>query len=384
MFPERGRSLDAVLSEILRIREKDPSTEDGTILGTMITTPHPISLKVVSMYLSSTLSDPIIFEEAARLEKEVIAALGDLLNGSNIMGIFTSGGSEANVLGAYMLRQVSGKKYIVVPETAHFSFLKAEKLGIVRLKLARVDDRLKVDPESVERLIDDSVGGIVGIAVNTDAGSVDPIYELNRIALEHDLHVYVDAALGGLVLPFMKDLGLCVPSFDFELERVLGMCVDPHKFGLTPPPAGTFLFRENIADIIHFKATYYFEERQYSIVSTRPAWPPVVFWGVINTLGREGFRNLVRRCLGVRDYAVKRLEEEGLEVPMMPETIIVNVQVKNPRKVATFLRKRFKISVGVSPRLSSLRIVIMPHVTEESIERLIDALKFSIKELNDK
>ncbi|HDJ51359.1 MAG TPA: tyrosine decarboxylase MfnA, partial [Thermoprotei archaeon] len=104
MFPEIGRPLDAVLSEILRIREKDPRTEDGTILGTMITTPHPISLKVVSMYLSSTLSDSIIFEEAARLEREVVAALGDLLNDPNIMGTCTSGGSEANVLGSYMLR----------------------------------------------------------------------------------------------------------------------------------------------------------------------------------------------------------------------------------------------------------------------------------------
>ncbi|HEC96082.1 MAG TPA: aminotransferase class V-fold PLP-dependent enzyme, partial [Euryarchaeota archaeon] len=287
---------------------------------------------------------------------------------------FTSGGSEANILGMYLLRKVTGKKYVIAPKTAHFSFVKAENLGIIKLKFAEVDERLRVDPDSVESLIDNSTAGIIGVAVNTDAGTIDPIEELNELAHAYDLYVYVDAALGGLLLPFMKVLGREIPKFDFSLERVAAIGVDPHKFGLVPPPAGMFLFRKNFSDNIAFDAPYYLGNRQYTIVSTRPAWPPVAFWAVIKALGRRGFVRLTEKCLRMTSYARKRIEEEGFEVPIEPETIIVNIKVDNPRKVAMELKRKYRISVGISKKLSSLRLVIMPHVNEKAIDRLLEAL----------
>ena len=77
----------------------------------------------------------------------------------------------------------------------------------------------------------------------------------------------------------------------------------------------------------------------------------------------------------VTSYARKRIEEEGFEVPIEPETIIVNIRVKNPRKVAMDLKRKHGISIGFSQRLSSLRLVVMPHVNEEAIERLLTSLK---------
>jgi len=374
-FPEEGKAVKDILEEIYAMKKGDPSTEEGTILGTMITTPHDLAIKVMEVYAASTLSDPYIFENAYKIEREVISMISDLLRGSNIVGSFTSGGSEANILGAYMLRKISGKKYVIAPKTAHFSFIKAENLGIIKLKFAEVDEKLRVVPESVEKLIDDDTAGIIGVAVNTDAGTVDPIEELAEIAHQHDLHIYVDAALGGLLLPFMKVLGRKIPRFDFSLERVVGMGVDPHKFGLVPPPAGMFLFREDLSDKIAFEAPYYIGGKQFTLTSTRPAWPPIAFWAVINALGKRGFVRLTEKCLRVTSYARKRIEEEGLEVPIEPETIIVNIRVKNPRKVAMDLKRKHGISIGFSQRLSSLRLVVMPHVNEEAIERLLTSLK---------
>jgi len=45
---------------------------------------------------------------------------------------------------------------------------------------------------------------LVGIAGTTEFGQVDPIEDLAEIAEERSIHLHVDAAFGGFVLPFLK------------------------------------------------------------------------------------------------------------------------------------------------------------------------------------
>ena len=44
---------------------------------------------------------------------------------------------------------------------------------------------------------------MVGIAGTTEFGQVDPIEGLAKLAAERSLHLHVDAAFGGFVLPFL-------------------------------------------------------------------------------------------------------------------------------------------------------------------------------------
>ncbi len=373
-FPLKGVPEEKVLQEIEEVRRRDPKFEKGEILGTMITAPHPIAIKAFFEYLGSSLGDITLFPGAYELERRAISMLGSLLSLKDASGTFLSGGSEANLLGVYLLRRISGKKKILIPKTAHFSFKKAESLGIIEIEYFDVDERLKAIPEEAERKVDEETGGIVGIAVNTEAGAVDPIKRLSEVCEDYGLPMYVDAALGGLFIPFAKAVGKRLPDFDFRFSPVAAIGVDPHKLGMVPPPAGTLIFRPEFEDKICFRAEYMLSGRQITLIGTRSAAPPVASYAVFRLLGFEGFLRVVSRVLDVVEYAKIRFEEEGYEIPIEPETLIVNVRVEEPRKVAKELARR-GIKVGIAPMLNSLRIVVMPHVKREHIDVLIEEMK---------
>ena len=63
----------------------------------------------------------------------------------------------------------------------------------------------RMDPAAAEEAIDNNTCCLVGVAGTTEYGMIDPIAELGKIAREHDLFFHVDAAFGGLVIPFLKN-----------------------------------------------------------------------------------------------------------------------------------------------------------------------------------
>ena len=65
--------------------------------------------------------------------------------------------------------------------------------------------RFRVNASEVEKLINKNTVAIVGTAGTAELGAVDPIEELSKIALRHNVHLHVDAAFGGLVIPFLTN-----------------------------------------------------------------------------------------------------------------------------------------------------------------------------------
>ena len=94
----KGLSRNKVLAELKRIREQDQRYDDGKILCSMCTKPHPIAEKAYQLFLSSNLGDPGLFRGSVQLEKEVISQLARLLHGENCVGYVVSGGTEANLM----------------------------------------------------------------------------------------------------------------------------------------------------------------------------------------------------------------------------------------------------------------------------------------------
>ncbi|HIE37388.1 TPA: hypothetical protein EYP83_04385 [Candidatus Geothermarchaeota archaeon] len=84
---------------------------------------------------------------------------------------------------------------------------------------------------------------IIGSAPNYPYGTMDNIKALSEIALEKDIWLHVDACIGGFVLPFLKDLGLDIPPYDFTLEGVSSISIDLHKYGYTPKGGSIILYR---------------------------------------------------------------------------------------------------------------------------------------------
>ena len=373
----KGLSKKEVLAKLKQAHEKDQKYADGKILCSMCTNPHPTAKAAHKMFLDANLGDPGLFPGSAQLEHEAVAALSELLHApKGGVGFIVSGGTEANLLAIYAARNAAKVEApeLVVPESAHFSFDKICNLLNVKLVEAKLDASFKVDPASVAQQVTKRTVAIVGNAGSAELGTVDPIDALSKIALEKGVPLHVDAAFGGLVIPFLKDLGYAVPNFDFQLQGVQSVTVDPHKMGMSTIPAGGILFRNSTSlECIKTQTPYLTEPEQCTFVGTRPAASAAATWAVFASLGHEGYRKNVKRCMDLTTFLYEGLEDAGFEVLLRPTMNIVAFRNENPRLLADKLRQRGWY-VSFVPRLNCVRIVLMPHSTKRHITDFLQCI----------
>jgi tyrosine decarboxylase/aspartate 1-decarboxylase len=229
----------------------------------------------------------------------------------------------------------------------------------------------RVDPSSVESLIDERTVGIVGIAGTTELGQIDPIEELSKIAVENDIHLHVDAAFGGLVIPFM-DRKI---KFDFELEGVSSITVDPHKMGMATIPAGGLLFRNNnYLKALEVQTPYLTSKSQFTLTGTRPGTGVASAYAVLKHLGFEGMKKIVGHCLRMTDVLVEEMGHLGFEPVIEPVMNVVCFKTDEAEKIKDeMLRRGWVISTISDPK--AIRLVVMPHVTEDVVSNFISELR---------
>jgi tyrosine decarboxylase/aspartate 1-decarboxylase len=366
---DKGLSRKTVLAELRKFWEQDLRYEDGRILCSMCTAPHRVAKTAQRLFSSSNLGDPGLFPGSLRLEKEVIQKLAELLNGPSSVGFLVSGGTEANLLALLAARNMANvsNPEVVLPESAHFSFTKTCDLMGLKAVHASLDSAYRVDPSSVEKCITKNTVAVVGTAGTAELGAVDPIDKLSEIALDCGVYLHVDAAFGGLIIPFLRDIGHNPADFDFRLEGVKSITVDPHKMGMTTIPAGGILFRNDaFLDYIKTETPYLTEEFQYTFVGTRTGASAAATWAVFERLGREGFRNTVQHCMRLTKLLSSRLEALGFKLVSQPTLNIVAFQSSNSKLLSEKLRQQGWF-VSYIPRFDCIRIVVMPHLRRQHI-----------------
>jgi tyrosine decarboxylase/aspartate 1-decarboxylase len=188
----------------------------------------------------------------------------------------------------------------------------------------------------------------------------------------------VDAAFGGFVLPFLKAVGVKVPVFDFEAPGVCSITVDPHKMGLAPIPAGGILLRnKKIRELISWNISYLAggEAKHASIVGTRSGASVIAVWSLLKYLGKDGYERMVKRCMRLTWKLTDEIQNiEGLEIMAKPTMNVVGLtsQALDIKRVAEELRRK-GWAVALFPR--HIRIVIMPYVQEQHVNKFLEDLK---------
>ncbi len=368
---ETGVAEGKVLDLLGRIKEKDVPFE--RVFSSMCTMPHPLAIQAHMEFIETNLGDPTLFPGTEEIEESVIAMLGSLLHAPNAHGYITTGGTGSNIQALRAARNLNRKEHpnIIIPESAHFSFDKAADILGITLKKAQLDENLKVDPASVEMLIDENTIALVGIAGTTEFGQIDPIDELARIALSHGLFLHVDAAFGGLVIPFLDE----EYPFDFKVKGVSSLTVDPHKMGASTIPSSALLFRDKACLGALAVSTPYLASRvQHTLAGTRTGASIAATYAVFKHLGRSGYKHIVARCMKSVSMIEKEAADMGIRPVIQPVTNVIALQVNSPDEVASKLRERnWYVSTTVSPK--SLRLVIMPHTTEEILNMFLTDLR---------
>lgn len=382
------RSEADVLAELERRLESDLTYAGGRILGSMISAPHPLGVDVLARYAEKNVGDPGLFPATDELEREAVEELGRWLGHPAAVGHLVSGGNEANILALWCARtraRAAGRRdahVVLVPSHAHVSYDKAARL--LDLQIVRVPSGADhvLDLDAARALIDERTLALVGAAGSTDLGLVDPLAGLSELALEHGLHLHVDAAFGGYVLPFLAELGREAPAFDFSLPGVATLTVDPHKMGLAPRPGGGLLFRdEAMQRAVSVDIDYLAGGRtsQATLTGTRPGSAALAVWALLKHLGRTGYREVVRSCMAATDELTARLAaRDDVDVRTIPVTNVVGL-VPRDVPVGLAVRRLREAGWAVGEFAGHLRIVLLPHVTEPSLDAFLVDLAHALR-----
>jgi len=389
---QKGVSREKILKELSDRLNKDLTYESGKILGSMCTTPHELAKSVMTMYLEKNLGDPGLFQGAQEIEVEVVRMLGKLLNNPESWGYIVSGGTEANIVAMRIARNIgrtkgkSGTPEVILPESAHISFDKAADLMGLRLIRIGIDHEYRVKVPEVKKAISNKTVAIVGIAGTTALGTVDPVEELSEIATENNLYLHIDAAFGGMVIPFLERLGYKIPKFDFRNKGVCSITIDPHKMGLAPIPAGGILFKnqsyiqENCFEIPYLAGGTYTHP---IILGTRSGATAIATWAILKHLGIEGYQKIVKSCMNVTQQLEKGIERiENVELATKPVINIVGITSKN-LDICQIDQELRKLKWALGKFTNILRVVIMPHIKTQHIEQFLTDLEQITKKLQE-
>lgn len=373
---ERGMSREAVESLLKEKKLEDLSYE--RILSSMCTYPHEIAVYAHTLFLESNLGDSGLFPGTKEMENKVIRMIGSLLGKEDAAGYISTGGTESNIQAIRAIRNRKRREglsdmNIIVPESAHFSFDKIADILGIEVRKAPLDEELRVEVNSVERLMDGKTIGVVGIAGTTEFGQIDPIKELSDIALEKDLFLFVDAAFGGFVIPFLEERY----EFDFSLDGVSAISIDPHKMGMSTIPAGCLLFREeSYLEELAVPTPYLTTKEQCSLTGTRSGASAAATYAVLKYLGREGLRRIVGECMRLTRMLVSGAKQIGISPVIEPVMNVVALRVPETeveRVTSALVKRRWRVSVTRKPK--SLRLIIMPHIDEETIQLFLEELE---------
>lgn len=376
---ERGMSREMIEAILREKKLQDLSYEH--ILSSMCTYPHEIAVYAHRLFLESNAGDYGLFPGTKELEDEVIQMLGTLMGNENASGYLSTGGTESNIQAIRAIRNrkrkegggISDLMNIIVPETAHFSFDKIADLLSIEVQKASLDAELKVDVNSVESLINDKTIGIVGIAGTTEFGQIDPIKELSSIATGNEIFLFVDAAFGGFVIPFLEESY----EFDLSVDGVSAISIDPHKMGMSTIPTGCILFNEgSYLDELVVPTPYLTTKEQCSLTGTRSGASAAATYAVLKYLGREGMKEVVDECMKLTRMLVAGAKRLGISPVIEPVMNVVTLSfpVEEVRRVIDALEeRRWRVSMTRTPK--SLRMVIMPHTGEETIKLFLEDLE---------
>jgi tyrosine decarboxylase/aspartate 1-decarboxylase len=344
-------------------RSARPQSFDA-VLSSMCTRPHPAAREAAERFLAANPGDPATYGTVADLESRAVSLLGRVADLSDPRGYVTSGGTEANLQAMRAARNLSAADAprVVAPESAHFSLQKAAAVLDVDAEFVPTDDDGRADPAATRAAVDENTVLVVAVAGSTEYGRVDPVPELGEIARATGARLHVDAAWGGFALPFTGH------DWSFADAPVDTMTVDPHKLGRAPVPAGGLLARDaETMDALAVDTPYLETRSQASLTGTRSGAGVAGAVAAMEALWPAGYREETERALADARWLAAELDGRGFDV-VDPELPLVAADL--PGDLFDALRAEgWRIA---RTRRGEARVVVMPHVTRETLRAFLD------------
>ncbi len=427
-LPEDGVGLDATIDELGLVAKWGCRVGAPGFVG-FVTTGATTSAIAAHATVAVAGGQRYMLHAFNALERTGLAWLAELCGlPPDVHGVFTSGGSTANLVALGAARQSAYEKLGVdvsadgLPEGANGRIYasgrahrtihrSAAVLGLGRNGVTEiaVDASSRIDVRALEATLrEDARQGIVPIATvaiagSTDTGCVDPIADVLEVARRYGSWVHIDGAYGLIAnaSPTFAPLFSGVTEADSWI-------VDPHKWLATGLGVGavyvrdeeilTRAFAEGEAAYLEgsFSPDDVDAESQFDLIAGRWAdqslelsAPPrgVLVWAVLREIGRAGVVRRVERHVGFAHRIADRVRQDPrLELLLEPELSIVcfryssatgsDVNALN-RRILERLRREtpfIPTSTIVDGAVAIRPCFINPRTTEREVDGLVDAV----------
>ncbi len=344
-LPQQGRTKEDILKKLGKYKKDDLDWQSGQAFGYIFDPGEEIlqfAKQVYNMFLSENAIDFTVYPSLLSFENDLVSIMRKHLGGDeNVVGNFTSGGTESIILAVKTARDYYRKKKpeitepeMIVPTTAHAAFHKAAHyLNLKAVSVSVNPKTFKADVKAIEKCINENTIFMAGSAPSYTQGVIDPIFELSEIARKNDIWFHTDACMGGFLLPFFKKLGKNVTDFDFSCPGVNSISVDLHKYAYTPKGASLILHRNS--EQRHFQLFAFADWLGYTMVnptiqSTKSGGPLAAAWAVLNHVGEEKYLGFAQKQLDT----VKEIKEGIEQIPELymmvePEMTLLSFSSKN-------------------------------------------------------
>lgn len=331
-----------------------------------------IDYKPLAPFLSfsqNNIGDP--FAESGRyrlnsheFEREVLEFFAELTHApeGKWWGYVTNGGTEGNLYGMYLARELFPDGIVYFSQDSHYSV--AKNLHFLGMKsiMIRSQPNGEMDYEDLQdairtrREITPIIFANIGTTMKEGRDDLRVIQTiLDDMAMERR-YIHSDAALCGGYAAFLEPR----PSWDFS-DGADSIAISGHKFFASPIPCGILLAKKGHVERISH-AVAYIGTRDTTISGSRDGFSPILLWHAIKSLGVEGMKARLHKAMAMADYAQSRFKEMDIDARRNAGALTVVIP-RPPAEVCT------KWQLATAGEIS--HVICMPHVTKEQIDALV-------------
>lgn len=374
-------------------------------MGHQVAVTHPVT--VLSNALIAGLNQGMAVYEMGMagnaIEKVLIRHLAQKFGfGKDAAGVFTSGGSLANLTALLTARSYFDESefnnlVILVSGEAHYSIARAATImGLSAKNIIRipVNEKFQMDTSLLEdyyqRAVNDGkkILAVVACSCSTALGAYDDLNTIGDWAAMKKVWFHVDGAHGAAVVYSPKYKNLIG-----GIEKADSVIMDYHKLLMTPSLTTAVIYKRGSDAKRTFaqKADYLFTDitnddwyngGKRTVECTRPMSILNVYT-MLRVYGEEIFRDNIDTLYSLsKDFAAMVSENENFELALEPESNIVCFRFKTDEDKDTLNRKiadallcdgEFYIVNTVINGSFWFRVTIQnPRTTKADFKRLLD------------
>lgn len=332
-------------------------------------------------YSINNLGDPFVTSNygvhSRQFEQSVcdfFASLWKLPSREDYWGYVTTCGTEGNLHGVLLAREVLPDGVLYSSKESHYSLFKAaryyrmEAHGINTLATGEIDyDHLQ---KKIAENIDKPV--IINVNVGTTVkGAVDNLDRILRILSNMKIprerfYIHCDGALFALMLPFVQ----YAPQINFN-KPIDSIAVSGHKMLGCPMPCGVAITRRKHVEKVEERIEY-LNSVDTTIMGSRNGQAPLFMWYSLKRKGMQGIKRDVQHCMDTATYLRDELKKAGILAQLndLSSTVVME------RPVEEDLVQQWQLACEED----IAHVVVMPNVTREKIDVFVEAFKKSREE----